>query len=236
MPRSYLGRMYLQIRDLYRWKAMKRYITLFVQACELCKRNKIVQHTKEPQIITTTPSKPFEIITIDTVGPLPKTNNGNRYAITIQCELTKYIVLAPIQNKEANTTARAIVDNFILIYGNFLEIKTDQYNNEVLSQICKQLKIKQTFATAYHPQTIGALERNHRCLNEYLRCFVNEHQSDWDDWLKYYQFNYNTTPHTIHGYTPYELVFGVKANLPHSNNQRNLDPVYNLEAYTEKNM
>lgn len=227
-------KMYLQIRDLYRWKAMKRSITLFVQACELCKRNKIVQHTKEPQIITTTPSKPFEIITIDTVGPLPKTNNGNRYAITIQCELTKYIVLAPIQNKEANTIARAIVDNFILIYGKFLEIKTDQgteYNNEVLSQICKQLKIKQTFATAYHPQTIGALERNHRCLNEYLRCFVNEHQSDWDDWLKYYQFNYNTTPHTIHGYTPYELVFGVKANLPHSNNQRNLDPVYNLEAY-----
>ena len=146
-------RMYLRIRNLYNWKDMKGSIAQFVKACELCKRNKIIKHTKQPAIVTTTPSKPFEVITIDTVGPLPKTNKNNRYVVTIQCELSKYIVLAPVPNKEANTISKTIIENFILIYGKFLEVRSDQgteYNNEILSQICKQLNIKQTFATAYH--------------------------------------------------------------------------------------
>ena len=213
---------------------MKRSITQFVKACELCRRNKIVKHTRQPAIITTTPTKPFEIITVDSVGPLPKSNSNNRYAITIQCELSKYIVLAPIPDKEANTIAKSITENFILTYGKFLEVRSDQgteYINEVVSQICKQLNIKQTFATDYHPETIGALERNHRCLNEYLRSFVNEHQTDWDEWLKFYQFSYNTTPNTSHGYTPHELVFGVKAKLPYEHYEKSIDPLYNFEQY-----
>lgn len=95
--------------------------------------------------------------------------------------------------------ARALVDIFILIYGNFIQLQSDQgteFNNEVFEQISKLLEIKQTFATAYHPQTMGALERNHKCLNEYLRSFTNAHHSDWDDWTKFYAFSYYTTPNT----------------------------------------
>ena len=139
---------------------------------------------------------------------MPKSNHNKRYAVTIQCGLTKYIVLNPVPTKEANVIAKALVEKFILIYGKFLELKSDQgteYKNEVLEQICKYLKIKQTFATAYHPQSLGSLERNHRCINEYLRSFINIHQTDWDDWLSFYAFTYNSTQHSDHNFTPYEL-------------------------------
>lgn len=227
-------RLYLRLREKYKWRDMKNSIAHFVKACELCRRNKIIKHTKEPMRITTTPSKAFEIISIDTVGPLPLTIKNNRYCVTIQCDLTKYIVVIPIQNKEANTIAKALVENFILTYGNFLEMRSDQgteYNNEVLNQISKLLQIKQTFSTPYHPQSIGSLERNHRCLNEYLRSFTNEHQSDWDEWTKFYEFSYNTTPHTDHNFTPFELVFGKKATLPHDTIQNNNEPIYNYDSY-----
>lgn len=49
--------------------------------------------------------------------------------------------------------------------------------------------------------------------------------------MKYYEFNYNTTPHSDHGYTPYELVFGFKAILPQELQTDRVEPVYNLEAY-----
>lgn len=227
-------RLYLKLREIYNWKDMKGSIAQFIKACELCKKNKITKHTKENLLITNTPSKPFEIIAIDTIGPLPKSNRNNRYAVTIQCELTKYVVIIPISTKEANVIARALVEHFILIYGKFLELKSDQgteYKNEVLDQICKYLQIKQTFSTAYHPQTIGALERNHRCLNEYLRSFINEHQTDWDDWLPFYAFTYNTTPHSDHKFTPYELVFGTKAKLPQENYPDAITPIYNFDLY-----
>lgn len=230
-------RLYLKLREIYNWTNMKSSIAQFIKACELCKLNKITKHTKEKLTITNTPSKPFEVVSIDTIGPLPKSNNNNRYAVTIQCELTKYVVLVPIPTKEANVIAKSLVENFILIYGKFLELKSDQgteYKNEVLDQICKLLQVKQTFSTAYHPQTIGSLERNHRCLNEYLRNFVNEHQSDWDDWLQFYAFTYNTSPHTDHGLTPYELVFGVKARVPHETYTDRIDPVYNFDLYSKE--
>lgn len=232
-------RLYLKLREHFKWKNMKNDITNFVRSCEKCKLNKIYRHTKERTIITTTPTKPFEILAIDTAGPFGLTNKGNRYILSIQCNLSKYIVLIPVPTKEASVMARALVENFILTYGNFLQLQSDQgteFNNKVFEQICKLLEIKQTFATAYHPQTIGALERNHRCLNEYLRSFTNAHYSDWDDWTKFYAFSYNTTPNTEHSYTPYELVFGRKATLPHDfqNNNSSIQPIYNIDQYFQE--
>lgn len=72
---------------------MKKTIAEFVKSCELCKKNKVITHTKEKFKVTTTPTKPFEVVSIDTVGPLPRSNHNNRYALTLQCDLTKYIVL-----------------------------------------------------------------------------------------------------------------------------------------------
>lgn len=232
-------RLYLKIREQFKWKNMKNDIASFVKNCTKCKINKTFRHTKEAEVVTTTPAKPLEILSIDTAGPFVRTAKGNRYILTIQCNLTKYVVLIPVPTKEAAVLARALVYNFILIYGSFLELRTDQgseYNNEVLEQICKLLEIKQTFSTAYHPQSIGALERNHRCLNEYLRCFTNTHQNDWDDWVKFYEFTFNTTPHTEHGFSPYELVFGRKARLPYDSKTDNvqIDPLYNFEQYDKE--
>lgn len=227
-------RSYLKIREKFKWKNMKEDIKRFINNCEACKKHKISRHTKEKEIITSTPVKPFQVISIDTVGPLPRTNNNNRYAVTIQCDLSKFVVIIPIPNKEANTIARALVEKFILVYGNFMELKSDQgleYNNEILKKISEILKIKQTFATAYHPETIGSLERNHRSLNEYLRIFSNEHHDDWDDWTQFYQFVYNTSCHTHTQFTPFELIFGRSPNIPQDIFKSKTKPVYNIEQY-----
>lgn len=114
-------------------------------------------------------------------------------------------------NKEAKTVAKAMLDNFILIYGVIKEIRTDQgseYKNELWKNITKLLKIDHKTSTPYHSQTIGGCERNHRVLNEYVRMYINEAHMDWDEWIKYYSFCYNTTPSSYHNYTPFELVYG----------------------------
>jgi len=58
------------------------------------------------------------------------------------------------------------------------------------------------------------LERSHRTLAEYLRHYTNEDQTDWDEWISFAMFTYNTTPHTATGYTPFELVYGHQAEIP----------------------
>ena len=53
--------------------------------------------------ITETPDNSFEIVSIDTVGPLRLSNNY-RYIFTLQYELTKYVIAQPIETKEAKTS------------------------------------------------------------------------------------------------------------------------------------
>lgn len=59
--------------------------------------------------------------------------------------------------------------------------------------------------------------------------YINDYQTDWKDWLIYYCFCYNTTPSTYHNYTPFELVFGKKAEMPEF--EAHIDHIYNVDAY-----
>ena len=65
---------------------------------------------------------------------------------------------------------------------------------------------------------------------EYLRHYVAEDQKDWDDWIPYATFVYNTTTHQTTGYTPFELLFGYKARVPTPLQERPT-PRYNYDDY-----
>ena len=97
--------------------------------------------------------------------------------------------------------------------------------SDLFKRLCKLLKILQLNTTAYHPESNGWLERTHKTMTEYLRCFCTSRNNDWDKWLPFACFVYNTTPHTKTKYTPYEIVFGRKGNLPGQLQQRTA-PVY----------
>lgn len=230
-------RLLKKLRSTYRWKNMSRDVAKFVKTCHQCQLNKIKIQKPELLQLTPTPQKPFDIVCIDTIGKLPTSMENYSYAVTIQCELTKYVVIIPITNKEASTVAEAIVKNFILIYGPMKQIRTDlgtEYKNQILDNISKLLKIEHKFSTAYHSQSVGSVERNHRVLNEYLRSYIDEFKTQWPDWCQFFAFCYNTTPLSYHNYTPFELVFGHTVNLPNEITKSEISPIYNLDAYDKE--
>lgn len=156
-------------------------IAKYINKCDKCQKNKIKLGNKEPLKLTQIPQSPFDKIVVDTIGPLSLSNLGNRYAVTIICDLTKYIVTASIPDKQAKSVARAIVNDFILIYGIPKQILSDlgtEYKNQILEEISEILQIKQSFSTANRHQTVGSIERNHRSFNEYLRAYIVEDQTN----------------------------------------------------------
>lgn len=230
-------KLFAKLRANYYWKNMSRDVAKFVRNCPKCTVNKVKSKTIEKMKITPTPQRAFDIVILDTIGPLPKSIHGNQYAVTLMCDLTKYLVTAPIQNKDSKTVAKAIFENFILNYGPMKNIRTDlgtEYKSQTIEELFKLLKINHTFSTAYH-QTLGTIERNHRVLNEYLRAYLNEKHDDWDTYLKYFTFCYNINAQSSLGnmYTPFELVFAKKPNLTEILNGK-VDPVYNIENYAKE--
>jgi hypothetical protein len=212
-----MNRTYDRMKLFTSWPGMKMELEEYIRQCDVCQRNKITQNkTKLPMKITTTPELVWEKCALDIVGPLSQTVEGHRYALTFQDELSKFTLAVPIRQQDAVTVAKALVEEIILKFGIPQTILTDQGSNfmsEVFGNVCKLLKVKRIKCTAYRPQTNGALERTHRVLVEYLRCFILEDQSNWDQWLPYATFVFNTTPHTSTGFTPYELLFGRKPNI-----------------------
>ena len=115
---------------------------------------------------------------------------------------------------EAEEIAIAFVRNFICKHGTPNVIKTDQGSNiqsNLMKYFAKMFKIKQMRAAAFHPQTMGSIERLHHSLVEYLKMFSTK--QDWDFLLCLAMLSYNTSIHEGLGYTPFELIYGKKARI-----------------------
>lgn len=231
-------RLYSKLRLNYFWTNMTKDIATFVRNCLKCQQNKSREKNKEELTITPTPQKAFDIVSVDTIGPLIRSNNGNEYAVTLMCDLTKYLVTIAVPDKQATTIARAIYENFILIYGPMTQLLTDrgsEYVNSILNELSELLNIKRNTSTANHHRTLGTIERSHRTFNEYVRSYINERKTDWDDWLPCFTYCFNTTPSTaINGYCPFQLIFAKNPPTYRFLNSGYIDPVYNIDSYYQE--
>lgn len=228
-----INRMYNNVRKYFFWTKLRKDVEEFVKKCDSCQRYKHGKHNLEPMAITTTAYSAFQKIFLDIVGPLEQDVQNNRYILTIQCELSKFVEAYPIPNKEAVTVAESFVQNFILRYGIPQEIVTDQgteFLSSTFKEACKVLGIKQLNSTAYHHETLGALENSHKHLGAYLRIQVAKHPNSWSSWVSFWCFSYNNSVHSETRYTPFELVFGQTCRLP-SNVLTRTDPLYSFDDY-----
>jgi hypothetical protein len=159
--------------------------------------------------ITDIPYATFDKISMDWMGPLPLTEKGNKYILSCQDQLAKYLIAIPIPNQEAETIAGALVDNAITMFGSLGSFPTDCASNitgEVMRQLCRLLRISKINATPFRPQSNASIERSHAVLTEYLPHFICKEQNNWDTMLKTATFVYSTTPHTQTKYCPIYVV------------------------------
>lgn len=227
-----------KLKRKFTWKNMSTHVKKYVESCTQCQLNKPKIKIIEPLTVTDTPQKTFEKISIDTIGPLPMSENGNKYALTMMCDLSKYMIPVAIPNKEAKTVAKSIFINLILVYGPIKIIMSDQgkeFVNSVLNELCLLLNIEHVKSTPYHHETLGSVERNHRVFNEYLRTYL-DNDSDWEEYLQYFAFCYNISYHSSfdNKYTPFELIFAKNINMPECLGNDKIDPVYDIDNFVKE--
>jgi hypothetical protein len=222
------------IQKKYYWQNMRKDIDDYVKRCEDCQKQKFSnRNTRDKMVITTTATTSFEKVYLDIVGPLEVDNAGYKYILTLQCELTKYVEAYPLENKDAQTVARAFVENFVLRYGIPKTLATDcgtEFINSTLREVCELLKVEKINSTPYHHESIGSLENWHKHLGSYLRIQTRNFTTNWSSWVQYWCFAYNTSVNTSTKYSPHELVFGKACNVP-SNLVNRVEPLYVYDHY-----
>ena len=158
-----------------------------------------------PPVITV----PFSRLAFDLVGPLPKTRSGFNYMLTCMCYASKYLEAIPLKRVDAQSVAEGMVEVYSRT-GLPTEILTDQgtvFMSALHKQLCDILEIKRIRTSPYHPESDGMLERWHASMKSMIKKTELDHRN-WDKCLKYLLFAYRSTPHSVTGFSPFELIYG----------------------------
>ena len=133
--------------------------------------------------IKDTQSDPWNKIYLDIIGSLPIIEEGYKYLLTCQDNLSKYIIAVPLKDQTVNQAITQLVERIICIFGIPSMIVTDQGSNfmsDLFVRICKLFRIEKIHTTTYHPESNGSLERTHKTLVTYLRCFIDSKLNNFE--------------------------------------------------------
>jgi hypothetical protein len=89
-----------------------------------------------------------------------------------------------------------------------------QFYLDFFRDVCKILAVKQIATTAYHPQTNGALKRNHKTMHRRLSHYINGAGTNWDTLAPSIYGIYRSMNHSSTGINTYYLLHGREQVIP----------------------
>ena len=225
-------------RKSYFWPTMRKDIDAYVTGCVNCAQHKGSLPKTAPILEYPPPERPWDVVGID-ILQLPASHQGSKYLMVCVDHFSRYIVLAPLQNKTASAVAHALIGKLICPYSAPRVLLSDngaEFRNSLLAEICKQFSIYKTFTVTYHPASNGLVERANRKVLEVLRPAVSGLLENWEDWLPQVAASINGSPCESTGQTPHFIVFGMEKRLPYDLLSSPQNPVYNVDDYAKQQL
>ncbi|KII75119.1 Transposon Ty3-G Gag-Pol polyprotein [Thelohanellus kitauei] len=225
------------LKNNFFWPGMLDDIVEFTKTCNVC--NKIKDPTRNPK--STLHPIPvngrFKDWHLDFIGPLPLTDDGNRYILIMVDRFTKWCEAVPSANQTAEFAVSCVLNNIVSRFGIPDSIHSDQgrqFESTIFYDICKFLSIKKTRSTPYHPEGNGMAERYVKSLKSKLRALVEDNKRDWDKNLPLALLSLRIIPNDSTKFSPYELVFGqIPETLNRFSTQANTTEVQPTHIFVE---
>ncbi len=148
---------------------------------------------------------------MDFVTGLPW-SDGYNAILVVTCRLTKMRHLIHCRDTTtAEQLAELFLEHVFRLHGLPRSIISDrgtQFVAKFWKALCKRLDTQARLSTPYHPQTDGQTERFNAVMEQYLRCFVNYLQDDWNSWLPLSEFAANNQASESTGVSPFFANYG----------------------------
>ncbi|WVZ70686.1 hypothetical protein U9M48_019329 [Paspalum notatum var. saurae] len=164
---------------------MKREIATYVSECDVCQRVN-ADHLKPAGMLQplAIPAWKWEDVHTDFIVGLPRTQKGYDSIWVIIDRLTKSVHFLPVKTHYTVAT----------------------YAKLYISQIVS--------LHAYHPQTIGQVERVNQILEDMLRACALTYSTKWDECLPLAEFAYNNSYQKSLDMAPFEALYGRRCRTP----------------------
>ena len=196
------------------WHGLNKQVGIWARACVPCQTSKVHQHVKAPFQTFHVPSRRFDHIHIDLVGPLSP-SEGFTHLLTVVDRSTRWPEAIPLHDTSAITCAQALVMHWISRFGVPMHITSDrgtQFTSQLWASVAQFLGTRLHHTTAYHPQSNGLVERFHRHLKSALRARLSG--PSWTRDLPWVLLGIRTAPKEDLGCSTAELVYGSPLQFP----------------------
>src|SRR5215469_4224203 len=148
------NRTWLAISTKYWWPGLLTDVKKYIKGCEKCQQTKINYQPKsallQPNAI---PTRPWEEISTDIIGPLPESKGFDTISLTVD-QFSKMIHLIPVTTSVTSKgMARLYRDHIWKLHGLPKKIISDrgpQYASKFMRELCNSLGIQHNLSTAYH--------------------------------------------------------------------------------------
>ena len=198
------------------WPRMRPYIEKWCRECRRCQVAKASRPTVKTTMGHVLASRPLEVIAID-FTTIDKSSDGYEHLLVVTDLFTKFTQAYPTRDQKAPTVVKVLTEKWFYAYGVPQQLHSDQgrsFEADLVRQLCRLYGVTKTRTTPYHPQGNGQCERFNRTLFDLLRTLPSDQKRRWPKLLPQLLFAYNTTANSATGFSPYELLFGRRPQLP----------------------
>jgi len=202
-------RMYNTLRGYVYWPTMVVDVYQHVEQCPACAKNRLSERRHTSTMRRLPALEPFSGLAMAFLGPLTTSRAGHKHVLVLCDFFTKLTRAIPLRDATARTVSSAFIDTSMAAYGipdSVLTVKGPQFASVYYDGILGFLGIVSNYTSPYHPQTNGQVERYNRTLVRQLRCYIAEHQTEWDSHLSLVTTAYNTQVHASTGEILFSLV------------------------------
>lgn len=210
-----------RLAQRYWWKGMQKSVDAYVGSCDFCQAFKPRIKFPAGKLCSIRPPKlPFQLLGIDHLGPFKTTAAGAKHIVVCIDYLTRWVIAKAVTDTGAEQVCDFLREDVFLQHGTQINqrLVSDQgaaFTSALFAGLLKEWRVKHSLASAEHPETNGLVEKANGTLTSTIAAFVNLNHTDWDLRLAEAIFAINTAKHFTTEITPFELVFGRTAVLPH---------------------
>lgn len=200
-----------RVRQHYFWPSLISDVKLYVRKCEVCASHKPSQLPPSGMMGRQREvSGPFQVVSVDLMGPFPRSKQGNTMLLVLSCWFSKFSLLFPLRTGKASTIVKILEEQIILVYGSPDVIICDNGKQFVANQfkeMAENYGVDLWYTPYYHPQA-NPTERVNKVIGTAIACYVRDNHRDWDKYIHHIAHAIRTSVHEVTGKTPSYLFFG----------------------------
>lgn len=199
-----------RILTKYYWPGVSVDVKKYVRECKVCQMSKSRNDRPAGLMGNYRPARsPWQMISMDLLGPFPRSRNGHVALLVVSDWFTKYPCLMPLRTTVAKTIVKSVEERIFLEYSVPQTVVMDNgpqfaRSNEIKS-LLQRYGIKRLWNNCIHHPQSNFTERHNKTIGAALRSYIKENHKDWDKFLPQISLALRLAVNSITGYSPFFL-------------------------------